>query len=162
MLKRRRMYVSGCHLVLRWFLAWLSLRPWRWRRHVLPKLTFNWLHDVISQKTELFVTLNCCHKRHRIVTYEYSHFVELRPSDVCATREVLPSWRAGSAGAGCEPRDVRCHARSCPQAPHRPASDPNLGLPISLAQCLPGKQNSHVSYGTIIWASNIVLKLYVV
>jgi hypothetical protein len=35
-----------------WFLAWLILRPWRWRRHVLPKRqsTFNGLHGVIAQK----------------------------------------------------------------------------------------------------------------
>jgi hypothetical protein len=34
------------------------LRPWRWRRHFPPKcrLTFNWLHGVISQKIELFIT----------------------------------------------------------------------------------------------------------
>jgi hypothetical protein len=31
---------------------------WRWRRHVPPKchLTFNRLHGIISQKTELFIT----------------------------------------------------------------------------------------------------------
>jgi hypothetical protein len=40
-----------------WFLAWLNLRPWRWRRHVPRKrwLTFNGLHGVISQKTELYI-----------------------------------------------------------------------------------------------------------
>jgi hypothetical protein len=34
----------------------LILRPWRWRRHAPPKrrLTFNGVHDVISQTTELF------------------------------------------------------------------------------------------------------------
>jgi hypothetical protein len=39
-----------------WFLAWLNLRPSRWRPNVPPKgrLTFNGLHGVISQKTELF------------------------------------------------------------------------------------------------------------
>jgi hypothetical protein len=43
----------------RWFLAWLILRPWRWRRHVPQKrqMTFNGLHGVISQKIELFVIL---------------------------------------------------------------------------------------------------------
>jgi hypothetical protein len=42
----------------RWFVAWSILRPWRWTRHVPPKrwLTFNGLHDVISQKRELFIT----------------------------------------------------------------------------------------------------------
>jgi hypothetical protein len=41
-----------------WFLAWLILRPWRWRRYVRPKrrLTFNGLHGVISQQTEHFIT----------------------------------------------------------------------------------------------------------
>jgi hypothetical protein len=34
----------------RWFLVWLVLRPWGWRRHVPPKrrLAFNGLHGVIS------------------------------------------------------------------------------------------------------------------
>jgi hypothetical protein len=34
-----------------WLLAWLTLRPYRWRRQVTPKrrLTFNGLHGVISQ-----------------------------------------------------------------------------------------------------------------
>jgi hypothetical protein len=42
---------------LRWFLAWLILRPWRGRSHVNSKrqLTFGGLHGVISQKTELFI-----------------------------------------------------------------------------------------------------------
>jgi hypothetical protein len=41
-----------------WFLAWLILRPCRWRRYVPPKrlLTFNGPHGVISQKTEFFIT----------------------------------------------------------------------------------------------------------
>jgi hypothetical protein len=31
-----------------WFLAWLILRPWRWRRHIPPKrqLTFSWPQGV--------------------------------------------------------------------------------------------------------------------
>jgi hypothetical protein len=38
--------------------TWLILRPWRWRRHVLPKylFTFNALHGVITQKREFFIT----------------------------------------------------------------------------------------------------------
>jgi hypothetical protein len=28
---------SACYLLSRWYLAWLILRPWRWRRHVPPK-----------------------------------------------------------------------------------------------------------------------------
>jgi hypothetical protein len=38
------------------FLAWLVLRPSRWRRHVSPKhrLTINGLYGVISQKMEVF------------------------------------------------------------------------------------------------------------
>jgi hypothetical protein len=45
---------SACHLISRWFLALLILRPWRWRRYVVPKsrLTFSGLHGVISQETE--------------------------------------------------------------------------------------------------------------
>jgi hypothetical protein len=44
-------------MLSRWFLARLILRPWRWRRHVLPKrrLTFNGLHGVISQKIRFFI-----------------------------------------------------------------------------------------------------------
>jgi hypothetical protein len=41
---------------LRWFLAWLILQPWWWRWHFPPKhcSTFNRLHGVTSQKTDLF------------------------------------------------------------------------------------------------------------
>jgi hypothetical protein len=40
-----------------WFLAWLTLQPWRWRRHVPLKcqLTYNGLHGIISQKTEFLI-----------------------------------------------------------------------------------------------------------
>jgi hypothetical protein len=43
------------YLLSLWSLVLLILRPWRWRRHVPLKrrLTFNGLHDVISQKIEL-------------------------------------------------------------------------------------------------------------
>jgi hypothetical protein len=39
------------------FLIWLILQTWRWREHVPPKrwLTFNGLHGVTYQKTELFI-----------------------------------------------------------------------------------------------------------
>jgi hypothetical protein len=39
---------SACHLLSCWFLAWLFLRPWIWRRHVPP--TFNGLYGVIYHK----------------------------------------------------------------------------------------------------------------
>jgi hypothetical protein len=50
--------MSPYHLLSRWFLARLILRPWRWRRYVPPKrrLTLNRLHDVISKKIEIFIT----------------------------------------------------------------------------------------------------------
>jgi hypothetical protein len=37
---------------------WPILWSWRWRRYVPPKrrLAFNELHDILSQKTELFIT----------------------------------------------------------------------------------------------------------
>jgi hypothetical protein len=40
------------------FLTWLTLKLLTWRRHGLPKrwLSFNEIHDVISQKTELFMS----------------------------------------------------------------------------------------------------------
>jgi hypothetical protein len=39
-------------------LAWLILRPWRWRRYVPPKrrLNFNGLHGVISQNIVVLIT----------------------------------------------------------------------------------------------------------
>jgi hypothetical protein len=48
--------LATCFTIVFFFLAWLILRPWRLRRHFSPKrrLTFNGLHDVISQKIELF------------------------------------------------------------------------------------------------------------
>jgi hypothetical protein len=52
---------SVLHLLSRWFLARLILRPWRWRRYVSPKrrLTFNGLHGVISQKIVLLTGYSC-------------------------------------------------------------------------------------------------------
>jgi hypothetical protein len=42
----------------RWFLSWLIIRPWIWRRHIPPKcrLTFNGLPGVTSQKIDPFST----------------------------------------------------------------------------------------------------------
>jgi hypothetical protein len=47
-------------LNLNWFLSWLNIQSWRWRRHVPPKrrFTFNGLYGVISQKIELFLLLS--------------------------------------------------------------------------------------------------------
>jgi hypothetical protein len=44
------------------FLAWLSLRSWRWKRHVPPKrqLTFTGLHGVTFQKTYLVIGRHAC------------------------------------------------------------------------------------------------------
>jgi hypothetical protein len=49
---------AACHLLSCWLLAWFIFWPWRWRRYVTPKrrLTLNGLHDVISQKTVVFIT----------------------------------------------------------------------------------------------------------
>jgi hypothetical protein len=51
---------SACHPLSRWFIAWLILRPWRWKRNVSLKrrLNFNGLHGVIAQKIELFSMLH--------------------------------------------------------------------------------------------------------
>jgi hypothetical protein len=56
--KKKPSKKPACHLLSRLFVAWLVLRPWRWRRYVPPKrrLTFNVLHGVIYQKIELFIT----------------------------------------------------------------------------------------------------------
>jgi hypothetical protein len=58
---RKQRKISAFHLLSRWFLAWLILRPWIWRRYVPPKrpLHFNGLHGVTSQKTELFNLIIC-------------------------------------------------------------------------------------------------------
>jgi hypothetical protein len=48
-----RLHLQGCLLSAScWFLAWLFLRPWKWKRHVSPRLQliFNGLHGLISQK----------------------------------------------------------------------------------------------------------------
>jgi hypothetical protein len=38
-----------------WFLAWVTLRPWRWKRYVLPKhRDISELRRVITQKISLF------------------------------------------------------------------------------------------------------------
>jgi hypothetical protein len=52
-------WISACHLLSHWFLGWLILWPWRWRRYVPLKrrLTFNSLHSIISQTTVLFTTV---------------------------------------------------------------------------------------------------------
>jgi hypothetical protein len=50
-------YAAICLLhATSWFLAWLTLWPWRWGRYVLPErqLTFTGLHNIISPKVELF------------------------------------------------------------------------------------------------------------
>jgi hypothetical protein len=41
-----------------WFLAWITLQPWRWWQHAPLKCqtTFNTPHGITSQKTELFIT----------------------------------------------------------------------------------------------------------
>jgi hypothetical protein len=42
-----------------WFLDWLTLQPWSWRRYVHPKrqLTFKRLHSITSQKTDLLILM---------------------------------------------------------------------------------------------------------
>jgi hypothetical protein len=49
----------ACHLLPSWFLASLSLPPWRWRKHVPSKnrLTFNGLYSVMCQKIQIFTRL---------------------------------------------------------------------------------------------------------
>jgi hypothetical protein len=55
--KFRQNDCSACHILLRWFIAWLIL-PWRWRWRVPAKhlLTLDRPHNVISQK--LYVSLH--------------------------------------------------------------------------------------------------------
>jgi hypothetical protein len=41
-----------------WFLAWLIIRAWKWRRLVPPKhrSTFKWLYGIIYQETEFSIS----------------------------------------------------------------------------------------------------------
>jgi hypothetical protein len=57
-LQNKRLSQTVLATASRWFLAWLIIRPWRWKLHVPPKLwlTFKWLHCVLSEKIELFET----------------------------------------------------------------------------------------------------------
>jgi hypothetical protein len=44
-------------LVSCWFLAWLTLHPWRWRQHISPKHQWTYtLHGITTQTTILFFT----------------------------------------------------------------------------------------------------------
>jgi hypothetical protein len=53
---------AACHLLSRWFLSRLILRPWRWVRYVTRKrrLTFNRLYGVISQKVVSALHMHRC------------------------------------------------------------------------------------------------------
>jgi hypothetical protein len=80
----RKQQSSACYL-----LAWLILRRWRWRWHVPPKcrLTFKWLHGVISQKTELFKTL---HHHHLAFREFWAHVEPLRPHLFSCPFKIFP------------------------------------------------------------------------
>jgi hypothetical protein len=56
-ISRERYKSSVCHLLSRWFLARVILRPWSCMRYVPPKrrLTFKGIHGVISQKILVFI-----------------------------------------------------------------------------------------------------------
>jgi hypothetical protein len=51
----------GLPPALCWFLAWLTLQPWRWRQYVplTCQLTFTGLHSIISQKIRSLHN-HCC------------------------------------------------------------------------------------------------------
>jgi hypothetical protein len=57
------MKALACHLLSRWFLAWLILRLWRWKQYYPLKhqLYLNGLHCVIFQKIKLFIHYFICH-----------------------------------------------------------------------------------------------------
>jgi hypothetical protein len=50
-----------------WFIAWLILRPlrWRWYAPTKRRLTFNGLRDVISQKMVIFVIHFACGQQYK-------------------------------------------------------------------------------------------------
>jgi hypothetical protein len=76
--------ISACHLLSRWCLARLILRPLRWRQYVLPKrrLIFNGLYGVIPQKIILFITTAVrtwnptCIEFHTIISKEKRHLFD--------------------------------------------------------------------------------------
>jgi hypothetical protein len=52
-----------------WFLDWLTIRPWRWRRYVSPKRwPLSGLHDVTSPKTLTLHSHHCENlKSHKVL-----------------------------------------------------------------------------------------------
>jgi hypothetical protein len=90
---------SACHLLSRWFLAWLILRPWRWRQHVPSKrrLTFNGLHGVISQKIELFNTNSdygvfSSLQLLRLSCYRNIVYLWITPANICKPQHHKTDW----------------------------------------------------------------------
>jgi hypothetical protein len=84
-LQGRRISQAGfaCYLLLRWFHTCLILRPWRWRPHVSPKRRFNFsgLHGVISQKIELFISID-------VRTWSPTQHSWVGCSDACTQRVI--------------------------------------------------------------------------
>jgi hypothetical protein len=98
---------------LRWFLAWLILRPWRGRPHVTPqrRLTFNGLHGVISQKIDLFMTtaggtsnptygiidpclsaMNCINSVVMLDVSQYCHYSTSSRRSACKCWKIYIGW----------------------------------------------------------------------
>jgi hypothetical protein len=87
-----------------WFLAWLTLQHWRWRRHIPPKrrLAFNGLHGDIPENRDLnCIKLRCytswtshlCLQNcssYRLQKY-YTCKVPFRPCRSSAVRRWLPT-----------------------------------------------------------------------
>jgi hypothetical protein len=88
-----------------WFLAWLIFLTWRRRRNVPPKrwMSFNGLHDVISQKTELFRILYFLKitSEHNSSQYPFSHndytmawWIWVRFSEIATATSTKPNLRS--------------------------------------------------------------------
>jgi hypothetical protein len=79
--RRRGQQSASC-----WFLVWLILWPWGWRQYASPKcqLTFTGLHDVISQKIEVFIGTFYIKKVLAVNNCRYNNSVkfEIFPADL--------------------------------------------------------------------------------
>jgi hypothetical protein len=82
-----------------WFLARFTLQYWRKRRHVPLKrrMTLNGLHDIMSQKTELFVTITAKISNLTRLTTRLSYIP--MNSSPCLIKHY--TMKAGVWGSGC-------------------------------------------------------------
>jgi hypothetical protein len=84
-----------------WFLAWLTLRHWRWNRHVPPKCqwAFNGLHSNISQKMELIIIIAVRTTNPTFTSTSFQHMTSLyNCQGIWARRPEFYSWKQQHEG----------------------------------------------------------------